>query len=153
MKHFYQVLLAVMLLPLFSLAQSNYKPGYIVTLKGDTVRGFIDYKEWNLTPTFINFKTAISDNKSRKFTPAEISFFNINGLEAYQRYTGPISMDVTDERRISNSRDTSFNTVTVFFKVLQKGANLALYSYSDELKLRLFVVEGTDAPVELVYRL
>ena len=154
MKNFYKALLVTCLLPLFSFGQSNYKPGYVVTLKGDTLRGFIDYREWNATPTSINFKTAIADNKARKLTPAEISFFNISGLEAYQRYTGPISMDVTDERRISNGRDTSFNTVTVFFKVLQKGANLALYSYTDELKLRLFVGErSTYAPVELVYRI
>jgi hypothetical protein len=45
MKFFYKVLLAVILLPAFSYAQSNYKPGYVVNLKGDTLRGFIDCRE------------------------------------------------------------------------------------------------------------
>src|SRR5882757_9745214 len=116
MKNFYKALLAVFFLPLMAFSQSNYKPGYVVTLKGDTLHGFIDYREWNLTPTAINFKTAITDNKARKLTPEEINSFNINGLEAYERYTGTISMDATDERRINNGRDTSFRTETVFFK-------------------------------------
>ncbi len=154
MKNFYKVLLVASLLPLFSFGQSNYKPGYVVTLKGDTLHGFIDYKEWNSNPISINFKTVIADAKARKLTPEEIRFFDINGLETYQRYTGPISMDATDAAHINNGRDTSFRTATVFFKVLQKGANLALYSYTDGLKLRLYVGESPGyAPVELGYRI
>ncbi|HEY4197083.1 MAG TPA: hypothetical protein VGM63_16185 [Mucilaginibacter sp.] len=154
MKNFYKALLVACLLPILSFGQSNYKPGYVVTLKGDTLRGFIDYKEWNASPTAINFKTVIADSKSRKLTPEEIKFFNVNGLESYQRYTGPISMDATDVNHINNGRDTSFRTATVFFKVLQKGANLALYSYTDDLKLRLYVGESPRyVPVELGYRI
>src|ERR1700743_1737242 len=154
MKNFYKALLVACLLPLFSFGQSNYKPGYVVTLKGDTLHGFIDYREWNSNPTLINFKTAVTDAKARKLTPVEIKFFNINGLEAYQLYTGPISMDATDAGHINNGRDTSFRTATVFFKVLQKGANLALYFYTDKLKLRLYVGESPGyTPVELGYRI
>jgi hypothetical protein len=154
MKNFYKALLAVFFLPLMAFGQSNYKPGYVVTLKRDTLRGFIDYREWNSTPTSINFKTAVADTKAREFTPGEITFFNINGLEAYQRYTGPISMDATDVNHMSYSRDTSFRTATVFVKLLQKGNNLALYSYEDNLKLRFYIGEGPEYNlVELGYRL
>ena len=44
------------LLPLLSIAQANYKSGYVVTLKGDTLRGYINYKEWGRNPKDIDFK-------------------------------------------------------------------------------------------------
>jgi len=46
MKHLVKLLLIFILLPFISTAQTNYKPGYVVTLTGDTLHGFIDYKEW-----------------------------------------------------------------------------------------------------------
>jgi hypothetical protein len=154
MKSFYPALLAVLILPLFSFGQSNYKPGYVVTLKGDTLKGFIDYREWNSNPNAINFKTAVADSKARELTPEEINVFNINNRETYQRYAGLISMDATDVDHIESVRDTSTRAATVFLKVLQKGNNLALYSYTDELKTRVYVGEAPDyAPQELVYRL
>ncbi len=154
MKSFYPALLAVLTLPLFSFGQSNYKPGYVITLKGDTLKGLIDYREWNSNPKSINFKTAVTDSKARELTPEEINVFNINNRETYQRYAGLISMDATDIDHIESVRDTSTRVATVFFKVLQKGNNLALYSYTDELKTRIYVGEAPDyAPQELVYRL
>lgn len=154
MKKFHNTLLAAILLPALSYAQSNYKPGYVVNLKGDTLKGFINYREWNSNPETIDFKTAANDRDSKKITSADISYFNVTGLEAYVRYSGPISMDATDRDHISTFRDTSFREATVFFKVLQKGNNLALYSYGDNLKQRFYIGEAPDyMPKELVYRL
>lgn len=153
MKHFYKSLLVLLLLPLFSLAQSNYKPGYIITLKGDTVRGFVNYREWNANPNSIEFKAANAVN-GKKYLPAEIRFFSIDGQESYRQYTGPVSMDYTDVGHMSNSRDTSFRTETVFLKVLQKGSKLALYSFADDIKLRFFIAELPGyTPIELEYKL
>ena len=33
-----------------TIAQKNFIEGYIITLKKDTVKGTIDYREWNLNP-------------------------------------------------------------------------------------------------------
>src|ERR1700743_111735 len=63
-------------------------------------------------------------------------------------------MDATDKDHLSSSRDTSYREAAVFFKVLQKGSNLALYTYVDELKTRFYVGEAPDFAIkELVYRL
>ena len=139
MKSFYKALLSAVLLPALSYAQSNYKPGYVVDLKNDTLKGFIDYREWNSDPDIIDFKTALTDKTSKKFRPTDISYFNITGLDAYQQYSGPISMDVTEKDHLGYSRDTTYQTATVFFRLLQKGNNLALYSYTDGLKARYFI--------------
>ena len=152
MKHFYTLLLAIFLLPAISFAQSNFKPGYVVTTRGDTIKGFVDYREWDSNPTTISFK--LINNKIQKFTPADITYFNIDNMDAFQKYSGPISHDETNENRIINGRDTSFFTADVFLRVLQKGNVINLYSYSDAIKQRLFYSEAKDNDIhELVYRL
>jgi len=154
MKFFYKALLSVVLLPALSYAQSNYKPGYVVNLKGDTLKGFIDYREWNSDPDAIAFKTALADKTPKEYRPSDISYFNIAGLDAYWQYSCLISMDITEKDHLGYSRDTTYQTVTVFFRVLQKGNNLALYSYTDGLKTRFFIGQAPGySPGELVYRL
>ncbi len=154
MKKIYKALLGAVLFPVLSYAQSNYKPGYVVNLKGDTLRGFIDYREWNTDPNAIEFKGTLSEKDSKRFKTSDISYFNVTGLDEYQQYSGLISMDVTDKDHLGYYRDTAYQTATVFFKVLQKGNNLALYSYTDGLKTRFFIGEATGyLPKELVYRL
>ena len=154
MKYFYLALSATVLLPLLSHAQSNYKPGYVINLKGDTLRGFIDYRDWDTNPTSINFKMAIRDIKAKKFTTDEISVANVDGLESFQKYSGPMSMDATNIDHLTDGRDSSFTMATVFLKVIQKGSRVALYSYSDNLKTRFYISEAPDfSPRELVYRI
>jgi hypothetical protein len=153
MRYFYKALLIILLLPVFSFAQSNFKPGYVVTLKGDTIRGLIDYREWSSTPTSIDFKTSATD-KVRKYSDQEIRYFNISGLESYVQYTGAISMDITDINLITSERDTSQREATVLFKIMQKGDNVVLYSYTDELKTRFYISEAPYyKPIPLVYRI
>src|SRR5688572_5393959 len=53
MKHL--IFFLAFCLPLFLSAQKNFQKGYIVSLAGDTTRGFIDYKEWNSSPESILF--------------------------------------------------------------------------------------------------
>ncbi|MGZ3767165.1 MAG: hypothetical protein ACXVB0_13850 [Mucilaginibacter sp.] len=153
MKKSYSVIFLCLLLPMFSLAQGNYKPGYVVTLKGDTVHGFISYGDWDSNPKAITFKTGVSNNP-QKFTPGAIRFFSVDGIGSYQRYSGTISMDATDADHISNGRDPSFRIDTVFLKLIQKGSKVAFYSYDDGFKTRYYIAEKPDfMPTELGYHL
>ncbi|MFB9843462.1 hypothetical protein [Mucilaginibacter ginsenosidivorans] len=141
-----KTLLILIAFPSFLFAQSNYKPGYIVTLRGDTTRGEIDYREWLSTPGSVSFKTS---DAARKFTPADIALFSIDGLETYQSYTGPISMDPPD----TDHRDTTFINSSVFLKVLEKGSRVSLFSYTDNVKVRLFFEENSKSGIkELAHR-
>jgi hypothetical protein len=154
MKHFYKALLLIIFLPLFSLAQSNYKPGYVVTLKGDTLHGFIDYQGWDSNPEAISFKPAINERKPQKFTVSNIDFFSVDGMASYKKYTCSVSMDVINIAHLGINRDTSFQIETIFLKILQKGKNVALYEYTDGLKTRFYIGEAPDyTPIELVFRL
>jgi hypothetical protein len=153
MKLSYKLFYLFLLLPVFSFAQSNYKPGYAVTLKGDTLRGLIDYREWDKTPTTIKFKSSLTDDV-KKLSTRDISSFSIANKAEYIRYAGPISMDSTNPEFMLNERDTTFKIDTVFLELLERGKNIALYSYADDIKTRFYVGEAPDyTPKELVFRL
>ncbi|MBS1500782.1 MAG: hypothetical protein JST32_01885 [Bacteroidetes bacterium] len=157
MKNFISYLLLALLAPLFASSQSNYKPGYVVTLKGDTIKGFIDYREWETNPDAISFKQSINDEAGKTYGVNDIKYFNVNGLDSFVLYSGLITADSTDPNKLSQmgffERDTTLKQATIFLRVLEKGDRLALYSYKDDLKLRFFVGENPDyAPKELIYR-
>jgi hypothetical protein len=155
MLNFYKPLLLFFLLPVFSWAQSNYESGYVVTLKGDTLHGFIKFNGWENNPAVIFFKPNPTSNAT-KFTPKDIKYINIkvDFLVEYQKYEGPISTDNTDINNLNRERDSSFRMDDVFLKVLQKGDKVTLLSYSDDFKTRFFIQDRPDQiPKELVYRL
>ncbi len=58
MKRFF--LLLQLLLPIISLAQSNFKKGFIINNNKDTISGFIDYREQINNPVSINFKRTVN---------------------------------------------------------------------------------------------
>jgi hypothetical protein len=153
MKNFIKLFLLFIVVPVFLHAQGNYKPGYVVTIKGDTISGYIDYRGWDMNPDYVKFKKTQA-SPVEKLTVNEINSFVVNKIASYKKYTGTISMDNANENNVQENRDTSFKMASVFLKVLQKGRNIALYSYSDNLKTRLFIGDQPDyQPVELVYRL
>ena len=152
MKYFYLPLTLVILLSLAANAQSNYKPGYVIGLKGDTIKGYIDYREWSFNPGEISFKQARGDKQSRQLTADDINYFEVTGLEAYERYAGQVTMDATDLNRLSDTRDTSSKIMVVFLKVLQRGPRVNLLSYTDNMKARFFLQEPGQQASELIYR-
>jgi hypothetical protein len=148
-------ILAVLLLPVFSLAQSSYQPGVIVNLKGESVHGFINYAEWENNPKSISFKSG-EDGQVVQFTANDIRYFSVNvgHLAEYQSYIGPMTTNSIDVANLPIGRDTSFTTDTVFLKVLQNGSNVTLFSFVDNFKTRFFISEKpADEPKELIYRL
>jgi len=152
MRYLY-TLLAACLLPFLALSQSNFKPGYAVSLNGDTLKGYIDYREWLNTPKTIRFKADIN-GPEKKLSAADTKYFNVNNWESYGRYVGKISLDKNDEFFMLNERDTTFRHDTVFVKILQQGPNMSLYSFSDRIKTRFYYSDkDSPEPQELVYRL
>lgn len=147
----YSGFLLACLIPFIVSAQKNFQPGYVVTLKGDTVKGFIDYREWSFTPTSVLFKSSANNSDQKEYSLNDISFFQITGKEAYRRSIVKVSLHQAKLNNIG-SRDTSWKTDTVFLKVLYTG-KLSLFSYEDKIKERFFLLEeGMEQPEELVLR-
>ncbi|MES2109101.1 MAG: outer membrane beta-barrel protein [Bacteroidota bacterium] len=151
MKFYYTIFLAIVLLPISIFAQSNYKPGYVIQSNGDTLRGYINYREWDNNPTSIAFKNSLSDKQSRKFDPASANKFEINGLESYVTYRGPLTTGNTDLSNLPNAIDSAEKMMSVFLKQVTTGKYLTLYAHIDGLKARYLIGERGAIPIELKY--
>ncbi|HEX8021508.1 hypothetical protein [Mucilaginibacter sp.] len=153
MKLLYSFIFAIFLLPFFASAQTNYKQGYVVTNNGETINGFINYKEWYSTPNSISFKKTL-DDKVQTYHPMDISYFEISGIEIYQSARVAISMGKTDIQTVRNEIDTASKTDQIFLKIIQKGTNVSLLSYTDAIKTRFYVADNKTggAPQELKYQ-
>src|ERR1700729_3993728 len=106
MKPIFTLLFIGFFMPLFVSAQSNYKSGFVVTLKGDTLHGYVDYKEWEKNPVKIKFKTNLNKD-AEVFSVENTSAFGISGLEYYEQYSLQISKGQVDVQKISTGVDTN----------------------------------------------
>ncbi|MGV3509806.1 MAG: hypothetical protein ACO1N7_11000 [Sphingobacteriaceae bacterium] len=138
------------LLPVIAFSQSNYKSGYIIKTNGDTLKGLINYKEWQHSPKSIKFRLGAS-GQSQEFSVEEIKRFEINGLESYISYIGMISTDLTRFPNVSAYLDTSRVLDTVLLRQVTTGKFVTLYSHKDKVKERYFISQSGNAPTELRY--
>jgi len=140
---------ALSILSVSAYAQKNLKEAVVVFNGADTIKGFIDYKEWSSNPTFILF-TAGTDKPTKRYEINDVSYFNVIGLEQYKRYTVKVSLDEATLSALGE-KDTSSEIRTVFLKALVKGNNVSLFSYKDKVKGRFYLQEaGETTPVELL---
>src|ERR1700749_556112 len=149
MRSLYILLLVA--LPTLVFAQTNFHPGYVVKTNGDTVKGYIDYREWGQNPLSIDFRTNKDDKQTQQFTPESIKGFQVTGMDTYISYSGPISNDRNHFPDLPGKLDTSKVQASVFLKQLAAGNYISLYNHIDENKTRYFIAEANTAPVELKY--
>jgi len=134
---------------LFSSAQKNLKEAIVVFNNADTTRGFIDYKEWFTSPASVLFTTDKNTAVAR-YTVAELNYVEITGVASYQRHTVRVSLS-NDVLSNTGGEDTSGEIRTVFLKIVEEGNPLTLFSYKDDIKQRLYVLESNHAtPGELL---
>jgi hypothetical protein len=148
-------LFLLVFMPFFCLAQANYQAGTLVNLKGDTLKGFIEYKTWENNPKKINFKPDTTAGPI-KYADKELKYFNVlvGYPVEYQQYSGRITTNDINISDLQIGRDTSFRIDTVLLKVIQRGKNLTLFGYTDGLKARYFIAKNpADQPTELIYRI
>jgi hypothetical protein len=149
MRSFFTTVLAIF--PAILFAQSNYHAGYVLKNNGDTLKGFIDYREWANSPTSIDFKVTEANLEVLKFDPRSIKSFEITGLEKYISYSGMISMNSIDLQNLPTRLDTSVAKENIFLRELEAGKNITLYMQSDNVKTRFFIAEKNRLPIELRY--
>lgn len=133
-------------------AQSNFQKGYVVNNLKDTLKGYVDYKEWRKNPSSVTFKASL-DTDAQNFTVNNAAAWAVEGFEAYRKFEVDISMSKTSIDQLSVGIDNSKINSAVFLQILQSGKNVTLYSYTDGIKQRLYI-QGNDDPVpyELSYQ-
>jgi hypothetical protein len=140
-------LLLFVLLPFFTKAQTNYKPGYVIALNGDTVKGYVDYREWSVNPTQFTFK---SNSGIQNYTPANCNGFGVTGFEYYQKAIVSVSKDKVSIQSLSTGIDTTSVIDTVFLNIVSKGKNVNLYILTDVTKDRFYISQANATPIELI---
>jgi hypothetical protein len=119
-------------------------------MKGDTIHGYIDYRQWDVNPFEINFRTD-SLAEQVKYTPLEIKAFVVSE----DHYWGGIfeidkSPYVTQE--LTTENEAIPDTDTVFLTILVDG-NLSLYYLKDsDVKEHFFIRKNDGEFTELIYR-
>ncbi|MBS1522191.1 MAG: hypothetical protein JST50_14410 [Bacteroidetes bacterium] len=137
---------------LSSFAQSNYKPGYVVNLKNDTLKGFIDYKEWEINPKTFSFKSNLNQSQHQSFSVEDANGFGITGAEHFQKFIFTKTIASNNINKISTHLDTSRIRDTSFMKILVKGKNVSLYEFTDQTKTRFYIQSGQKyQPEELEF--
>src|SRR6185312_9528515 len=150
MQYLYKLLAFILLIPTASFAQGNFKPGYQVTLHGDTIRGFIDYKEWVRNPDKFTFKKDLNAQPA-VYSTQNSTAFGVTGMEYYRRFVVPVSRDNVQVSNLTIGPDTTSVIDTVFLKIVMSGKNVTLFTYKDDIKRRFFVVENSGNARELIY--
>ena len=131
-------------------SQSNFKKGYIVSLSGDTVKGYIDYKESSRTPNKFTFKSSPEEKNINYYTAHNTQKIVIEGYEIFESFEVLLSMNETEYNNIETDVYPIKKKDTVFLKVISLGDRINLYSYRDELKDRFFIlVAPQTTPAEL----
>ncbi len=112
-------------------AQSNYKPGYIITNKMDTIHGMIDFRTNKMNSKVCRFKTDISTNET-SYSPGEIYGYRFTDDGKYY-LSKTITIDKTQQ--------------TVFLEYLIQGI-IDLYYYPGEQEYYFFKNEiGEMIPI------
>ncbi len=133
-------------------AQSNYRPAEVTDASGHVQAGHINYREWDKNPGSIEFKISLDDKKPVVYTPSMLRSFAITGSEKFSAYRVSISLNATNFPDLPSDVDTTAKTDDVFLKQVATGGRLTLYSYTDAVKTRFYIQEGTAPPAELLYQ-
>ena len=134
-------------------AQYNFKSGYVISLQGDTLRGYINYQERTRTPVQFLFRSMPDDKTTTPYTVHNARKVVIEGNESYERFEVSISMNEKDYSRLELNAHPLQRTDTVFLAVVSKGDKVNLYAYRDKLKDRFYtLVAPQSTPVELEIR-
>lgn len=133
--------LAIIIICIFnftnSYSQKNFKTGYVVDIQKDTIKGLIDYQNWDKTPKAIVFKT-VSDSKETIYTPNNIQSFSVAG----ERYiSGIVTIDESAYRdnELSESEKPRYKTEKVFLQILINGEKTLYYLKDENLKVHFFI--------------
>jgi hypothetical protein len=144
MPKYFKWIIVLFLFPLACFAQSNYKTGYIINLKNDTVKGYVDYREWINNPKSFYFKSSLDDNTPRKFSTVNVKAFAVTNLAYYQKAIVKISAGNVNVGSLPGYIDTSYIVDTVFLKMVSSGKNLVLYSLSEPAKIHFYLADNAE---------
>ncbi|MGZ2368552.1 hypothetical protein ACXR6G_02040 [Ancylomarina sp. YFZ004] len=125
-----------------SFSQENYLPGHIITLNGDTIQGFIDYRNWEKNPKHIGFKESMNREKMIH-TATNINSFSVN-KEIYVGAVVKTEISPYQANALEYDTKLKFSTDTCFLQTMIQGEK-SLYFYKNKAGREYFYIkEASD---------
>lgn len=130
-------------------AQKNYIPGYVISSRGDTLRGLIDYRNWEKNPDKISFK-ASADAEPLSYTPLDISQFTVAD-EIYYSGIVPTLVSHAGTSRLSTDPVIHRKVDTTFLQALFRG-DKSLFYFKNQDGVESFYITGNQGFELLLYK-
>lgn len=133
--------------PTFS--QENYVSGYILQSGGDTIYGYIDYRNWNRNPDKVSFKK--DENGSNTiYTPLNCMGFGVQD-EKYESGIIKTELSPTRTSQVDENPALIITTDTTFLQVLIQGEK-SLYYFINDMENEQFYIKKDTAYELLIYK-
>lgn len=131
------------------ISQENYLPGYILSLKDDTVKGYVDYRNWKVNPKEIYFKTTF-DAQIIGYSPTTIRGFGVKD-EVYKSAIVDVEMSQFVTYSLDNNPDLNIVTDTTFLQTMIQGDKGLYYYFTPKGKEQFYYKDGSAYEL-LVYK-
>jgi hypothetical protein len=131
------VLTTVLFVPNLVVAQVNFQKGFIVDKNMDSIKGFIDYQKWDVTPTIIKFKIQ-PDSPTVQYKPTDIQCFGVSG-EIYTSGIVPIEETLYKEKAVEGFQKYKYRTDTVYLRVLIRGEKSLFFMKDNDSKTYFYI--------------
>lgn len=129
--------------------QQNIKPGYIIDLKGDTVKGYINFRDWKVNPETIFFGSSPS-TVNTAYRPDQIKAFGVAG-SIYLSSIVQVNICPYNTKDLDFSSQPTLLIDTVFLEGLVLG-NKCLYAYFSPLGRDNFYISENNSNNLLVFQ-
>jgi hypothetical protein len=145
-----KILFSAILITLVSIgyAQKNFQPAFIIQNNGDTIRGFIDYRNWGKIPASFSFKSTY-DSEPKIIKPEDVQEVNVNNEKYLSKYIDiSIGTDILDDLPLEN--EIIIKKEKCFIQELIPGSK-SLYYYQDNSIQQQYYIRQGDSVILLVY--
>lgn len=123
-------------------AQKSFEPGYVIDTRKDTLRGFIDYKNWSKNPEKILFK-ALEENPPVTYGLSEIDGFYVHG-ETYVKAEVERDAGPARDEDLTYSPIAQISKTTAFLLVQFSGAKRLYYLKDFDGKIQFYIGNGPN---------
>ncbi|MTI30221.1 hypothetical protein, partial [Xanthovirga aplysinae] len=103
-----------------SYGQENYLPGSLISIEGDTLKGFIDYRNWDYNPDEIFFKSG-EDGEIITYKPKDILGFKVKD-EVYVSASVEVELSSIRTNDLTYSPELIINVESVFLQTMFEGS-------------------------------
>jgi len=129
--------------------QSNFIPATVSLLDGKNLVGYIEYKDWDITPRSISFKENIDDKPIKLFV-TEVREFRLDN-QIYERAIVQVEYSSLNLNTLDDSVRFKLRPDTVFLQTIYDGAKSLFYLKMQDGK-ELFYIKVDSTYTLLLYK-